>query len=456
MILNILAKLVGLPADQIANLIPKKTGDRDTSLDGIEMPTALLDRLISEAKAAPMDSAAAKKWKESKDDPHQSVADAMGISVDDVKRLMAEGRLTEANTRPKDQDDLAAIVKAQVQSPPVQPREAEVPPVQEKPRSRWSNIADMAQTGLDAVGVADPTPIADGVNAVWSIGRAFTDPERRKEHLQNAAISAVSMVPYVGDTAKLLKARRYAATASRALRSGQRAAYREAAGDVFSDGDGNGGPPVPPTPPSVGRPGEEERGKQEAESFAEKLKDAATKVAEFTGPIGKAGVAIYGFIQGLELLNTGILALNRDLAPYNGQLAAAYARFEVDELQRNVRKGDAMAGPLSKLAEEQSQLKDSMDKITNPIQAGIVQMLAVGTGAVNRILDLTRVVEPIANYAAWWWSWWGNQDEPTDPAAAQFFRDVSDGKFDGKAPMFGGGRRNLFPTEQERRDIFGP
>ncbi|MFO0940067.1 MAG: hypothetical protein U0930_04805 [Pirellulales bacterium] len=78
-------------------------------------------------------------------------------------------------------------------------------PSGEPSQSTTSKALDAAQTGLDAVGVADPTPISDGLNMVTSLIRAGVEPERAGEHLKNAAVSAVSMIPYVGDTAKAAK-----------------------------------------------------------------------------------------------------------------------------------------------------------------------------------------------------------------------------------------------------------
>ncbi|MFN8444520.1 MAG: polymorphic toxin-type HINT domain-containing protein [Caldilineaceae bacterium] len=52
---------------------------------------------------------------------------------------------------------------------------------------------DAIQASLDVAGVADPTPISDGANAVISLARGnYTD----------AGLSAVAMVPYIGDLAK--------------------------------------------------------------------------------------------------------------------------------------------------------------------------------------------------------------------------------------------------------------
>jgi RHS repeat-associated protein len=57
------------------------------------------------------------------------------------------------------------------------------------PGVRW----DAVQTTLDVAGMADPTPISDGANAVISVARGnYTD----------AGLSALAIVPYVGDLAK--------------------------------------------------------------------------------------------------------------------------------------------------------------------------------------------------------------------------------------------------------------
>ena len=90
--------------------------------------------------------------------------------------------------------------------------------------SRASTAIDVFQLGLDAIGVVEPTPIADGANAAISLFRGFiSDPSRRQEHLQNAGISAAGIIPYVGDVAKLAKG-------SRAAKTVQRAAAFQAAG----------------------------------------------------------------------------------------------------------------------------------------------------------------------------------------------------------------------------------
>jgi|GEM_PF-2812368 len=64
---------------------------------------------------------------------------------------------------------------------------------------------DLAQLALDVVGIAEPTPFADGSNAVISLFRG---------DWLGAGLSALSIIPYVGDLAKLGKLGKWGTTVS--------------------------------------------------------------------------------------------------------------------------------------------------------------------------------------------------------------------------------------------------
>ena len=77
--------------------------------------------------------------------------------------------------------------------------------------NKWNNW-DKLQLGLDVAGI-EPTvgTIADGANVVISVVRGLNaayegERDQTKRHAINAAISAVSLIPF-GDVAKLLKLR---------------------------------------------------------------------------------------------------------------------------------------------------------------------------------------------------------------------------------------------------------
>ena len=56
---------------------------------------------------------------------------------------------------------------------------------------------DSAQTGLDVVGMIDPTGIADAANAGFSGVRAAAtnDPNKRAEYIKNAGLSLTAAAP---------------------------------------------------------------------------------------------------------------------------------------------------------------------------------------------------------------------------------------------------------------------
>lgn len=81
---------------------------------------------------------------------------------------------------------------------------------------------DLAQMTLDITGIIDPTPISDGSNAAVSAGRSLGslfsgDWGGAGAHLLNAGISAVSMVPALGDLAKAGKIGDWAQTVADAV-----------------------------------------------------------------------------------------------------------------------------------------------------------------------------------------------------------------------------------------------
>ncbi|MFD1893046.1 hypothetical protein H0I39_06100 [Ottowia beijingensis] len=94
---------------------------------------------------------------------------------------------------PRDLDD----VSRQIGQPP-----------RAKPGIDADLALDLTQIGLDIAGFFDPTPISDGANTLISLGRG---------DWLGAGLSAISMVPYIGDAAKLGKLGKYAQTMAKAI-----------------------------------------------------------------------------------------------------------------------------------------------------------------------------------------------------------------------------------------------
>ena len=75
-------------------------------------------------------------------------------------------------------------------------------------KQKASLALDMAQIGLSVAGIFDPTPISDGIDGLISLFRG---------DFLGAGISVVSMVPYIGDAAKLGKLGKFAETIAKAV-----------------------------------------------------------------------------------------------------------------------------------------------------------------------------------------------------------------------------------------------
>lgn len=76
------------------------------------------------------------------------------------------------------------------------------------PSPKGPGAMDVTQGVIDLAGMVDPFGVADLTNAMISTVRAYREPKRRFEHLRNAAVSAISMIPYAGDYAKVAVAKR--------------------------------------------------------------------------------------------------------------------------------------------------------------------------------------------------------------------------------------------------------
>ncbi len=83
-------------------------------------------------------------------------------------------------------------------------------------------VADLTQLTLDLVGIVEPTPFADGSNALISLGRSIGSAWNGEwgqagGHLLNGTLSAVGIIPYLGDAAKAGKIGKWAQTVADAV-----------------------------------------------------------------------------------------------------------------------------------------------------------------------------------------------------------------------------------------------
>jgi hypothetical protein len=210
---------------------------------------------------------------------------------------------------------------------------------------------------------------------------------------------------------------------------------------VVQPGGASSGPPMPPSVPPPADGGNGASGNGEGSS-------PGTAIAGFAGGLIKATVPLVAFVKGLDLMNTAVLSLNRGLSQYDGNLAQAYAQYDVDEMQRDIRRADTMSGPLKGLLKEQSEFRDSTAEVSDQVGAGFAQLLTAVTSGVNylnNVMGLTdKVAEGIKSIRE---KIFGIDEEDFTPSPWQaFFADASDGKFDGKRPDFGG-PKDIFPKK---------
>lgn len=157
------------------------------------------------------------------------------------------------------------------------------------PQSAGPSAADVAldltQLTLDVAGIFDPTPISDGSNAVISLLRG---------DWSGAAISGVSMIPYLGDTAKLAKLPRLAETLGKVadLVRANPAAAAALRGPLEKLGEVLNKAPIDSLPEAVRGPVQTLKGKfDEAMSAIRSSETPASQVPASQQPAVPAGAA---------------------------------------------------------------------------------------------------------------------------------------------------------------------
>ncbi len=325
---------------------------------------------------------------------------------------------------------------------------ANAPDVQANERpagNQSSSLLDKLQMGLDAAGVVDPTPIADGANAILSVTRAFMDPKNAGSHLTNAGISAISMVPYVGDIAKLFK---YGGKAAKAAEAGSTAA--SAAGhaaingagatrprgggivsslmSLFSGGSaaatgggggmagagsgGNGGGAVPPggSPAPGGAGG---NGPVGGSTPIPAITNLLAEIGLLIAPFGILAIAVKATGSAFKSLidwfdkvgesSKKMIEENRNLSQWTGQLAASYARLDRERLQREIEAARDMSGPLSRLTTAQSGLEQAQEDYTRPYKQLSTDIQGIVTEIARYGLLVIDILDPINDVLKMWY-----------------------------------------------------
>lgn len=375
----------------------------------------------------------------------QNITEPTSKSVGDLSEAEANENALMPNEQPH-------VTPTSTPSPSSEPQSPSTAAENSPQPSAMSSGLDKIQTTLDAVGAAEPTPFADGSNAVISLVRAATEPGRRKEHLSNATISAISVIPYVGDLAKASKygskaakssstaaksaptasaAQGYgssvsnvstsslsslvtslafdattsssAPTASQAANQGASASGGSGSTGGTSGGSGGtGGPGSPPPPapglPPGGQPGQPQQVNSILTKLWDGLKNVFEKVAPFAGQVANATFAFITFNTALYAANRAQLKLNENLRLYSGEIQAAYMRLEAGRVMRDVTRARSVEGNLAGLSDAQNRLERAQEEFTRPLQQVVLNLQTKITDGVAAILELVDSVEGITEW----------------------------------------------------------
>jgi hypothetical protein len=268
-------------------------------------------------------------------------------------------------------------------------------------------FVDQIQAGLDAIGILEPTPFADTLNAGISAIRALRDPENAGTHLKNAGISLVSaFVPYVGDAAKLGKYGLHA----RNSRAGQVAAglfggLGGHAGGGWGTGGSGGGGQVPPGGGHGGGVGGSGAG-----GMLQNIAGGFGNLAQAMGPVGfalaGASLGVKKFIDWLGKVDDASQKLinnNRALAQFDGGLAGSYARLDNERLLRQMDRAHELAGPMGRLTQNQSEYEAAKENLLLPFTKLATELQAIKTQIATYAIMFIDSIEPISEIIEWWY-----------------------------------------------------
>ncbi|MCC7334453.1 MAG: hypothetical protein IT422_05135 [Pirellulaceae bacterium] len=285
------------------------------------------------------------------------------------------------------------------------------PPASGGKRGGW---LDQLQSGLDAIGIVEPTPFADGINAGISGMRALADPKNAGKHLRNAGISLVSaFVPYVGDAAKLAK---YGDKIDPQTKAGRMLASLGLGGGGSDGGGGSGGD------------GSGSSGSRSDSGAGGLIEGALGAIGNLARAMGPVGFAVAGVVLGLKAFVTWMgkvdeaarktIEGNRHLAQYSGGLAGSYATLDNQRLLRDIERGQQLTGPLGRLTGAQSANEAARQDLFLPFQKPGVDMQAFFVNISTYAIQIIDYLEPISELLQ---AWYGEEkDKNLATSAAQY------------------------------------
>ncbi len=289
--------------------------------------------------------------------------------------------------------------------------------------SMGGSFMDRIQLALDAIGVVEPTPFADLTNTGISLVRAAMDPENAGQHLTNAAISAIGVVPYVGDVAKLAKGYDKAGKAGKTIGKsmgapadsflskngsslldhassalgnkayGGNSSSAGGTGGIGGGGAGNGGNGAggvggggsgglipfgqPPGSPVSGSGSSIDWSKLFG-SLSSVVKTSIDRFKQLNDWVHKSAE------QGRILVET-----NRKYAMYSGELSLAYMKYDANSERRTMNEATYLGSSAAALAKARSRVEDAESYANKPSQRTANNVLAK-LGEIDALITEAR------------------------------------------------------------------
>ncbi len=315
-------------------------------------------------------------------------------------------------------------------------------------RGAMGTAIDSLQVALDIAGTIEPTPFADLANAGLSIGRAFLEPHRAGEHLKNAAISGLGVIPYVGDLAKVGKygSKASSATAKIGGQGGKQGGFvswlmgngAAVGGNIAATaigGMGGGGGGSPPVPPSAGPGGAAGGGPNNAgnnqaaiaqamqqattalQTFGQALQNSLPTILKIAGVGLAIGVIIGAIRRAMDRFNKvdqqsrNMLGNNQGLAQYSGEKSLAYMQLDVERVQRDINRAGRMSGSIGRLARAQSEYEEARENLITPFSMFFTEWQAVKTKVATFGIKLLDNIEPLSELLEQWLDKDGNDKD---------------------------------------------
>lgn len=261
---------------------------------------------------------------------------------------------------------------------------------------------DKVQNILDIIGIIDPSPAVDTVNAIISLVRAgkSSNPAEKRRHMTNAGISAIAgFLPYIGDFAKLGR------QSFRQTMGGMRRGPGGPAGPVpppvqpTSGGLGGGVIPPPPPPPVSGAPAVSGPAGQTpgGQMPYNVISGGVSLLAGIAG-----GMAFGALVKSVTEMPPAIMRWGQSLKDsqehlknFSGLLAHTYQQSQVREMLRNIGSAERTGGTTTDLVGALDDLRDDLQPYKDLFTNVSNKIAAFGLKILDGVLKVVEKVTPL-------------------------------------------------------------